>query len=97
MAMVPAGAAVEPGASSAYFGTSGIFMVGDLPGLSKCCWGSMGSYQYSGLRSAPDEAGAAVSEAAGAFAPHFGTSCMSMNGDLPGLSKRWFGTMGSYQ
>jgi hypothetical protein len=88
--MVPAGAAVEPGASSAYFGTSGMFMVGDLPGLSKCCWGAMGSYQYRGLRSASavfGAPGAAAPEFAGAVAPHFGTSCMSMKGDLPGLSK----------
>ena len=28
---------------------------------------------------------------------YLGTSCMSMNGDLPGLSKCWSGTIGSYQ
>ena len=40
-------------ASSAYFGTSCMSINGDLPGLSKCWSGTIGSYQYSGLRS-PD-------------------------------------------
>src|SRR3546814_10653453 len=33
-------------ASSAYFGTSCMSMNGDLPGLSKCLSGRIGSYQY---------------------------------------------------
>src|SRR5678815_1679865 len=33
-------------AASAYLGTSAISMVGDLPGLSKCRSGDIGSYQY---------------------------------------------------
>src|ERR1700686_4968501 len=28
---------------------------------------------------------------------YFGIICMSMKGDFPGLSKRWLGTIGSYQ
>src|SRR3989344_3930717 len=38
--------------SSAYLGTSAMYMEGDLPGLSNFCVGTMGSYQYSTLRSA---------------------------------------------
>ena len=34
-----------PSASSAYLGTSAMSMKGDLPGLSKCWSGTMGSYQ----------------------------------------------------
>ena len=34
-----------PATSSAYFGTSCMSMKGDLPGLSKCCCGTIGSYQ----------------------------------------------------
>ena len=37
--------------SSAYFGTISMPMEGDLPGLSKCWSGTIGSYQYSTLRS----------------------------------------------
>src|SRR3546814_17019547 len=32
-----------------------------------------------------------------ASSAYLGTSCISMNGDLPGCSKRWSGTIGSYQ
>jgi hypothetical protein len=39
------GAPVEPVASSEYFGTSCMSMKGDLPGLSKCCCGFIGSNQ----------------------------------------------------
>jgi len=37
--------------SSAYFGTNCMSMKGDLPGLSKCWFGTIGSYQYSACRS----------------------------------------------
>src|ERR1700686_4769407 len=103
-AILPGGAAptagrvpptsVDPG--SAYLGTNCISMNGDLPGLSKCSPGCIGSYQYCGLLSA----GAVATPAAEAppwGSGHFGTNCMSMKGDLPGLSKCSLGRIGSYQ
>ena len=42
-------------------------------------------------------AGAAAGSASPASPPYLGTNCMSMNGDLPGWSKRCVGTIGSYQ
>src|SRR3546814_20318744 len=48
-------------ASSAYFGTSCMSMNGDLPGLSKCLSGRIGSYQYRTSRSPCGSASAAPS------------------------------------
>src|SRR3546814_6277361 len=48
-------------ASSAYFGTSCMSMNGDLPGLSKCLSGRIGSYQYRTSRSPFGSASAAPS------------------------------------
>ena len=38
-----------------------------------------------------------MSKPAEASAPYLGSSCISIKGDFPGLSKRCFGTIGSYQ
>src|SRR3546814_4643457 len=48
-------------AASAYFGTSCMSMNGDLPGLSKCLSGRIGSYQYKTSRSPCGSASAAPS------------------------------------
>src|SRR5262249_3505305 len=45
---------------SAYFGTSCMSMYGDFPGASKCCCGTMGSYQYKTFLSLGAAAVAAV-------------------------------------
>ena len=57
-------------ALSAILGTSCMSMKGDLPGLSKCWSGTIGSYQYSGRDGAAASgadaiAGAIVAESAG--------------------------------
>lgn len=58
---------------------------------------SMDQARDHGVPSIASDMTALAWQSAAAAEPNLGTNCISMNGDLPGLSKCFSGTIGSYQ